>query len=65
MQTITGAISTGTHGTGVRFGTLATQVAGLTLVTAAGEVLELSPERDPDTFKAAQVSLGRSASSPR
>jgi FAD-linked oxidoreductase len=58
VQTITGAISTGTHGTGVRFGTLATQVAGLTLVTAAGEVLELSPERDPDTFRAAQVSLG-------
>jgi len=58
VQTITGAISTGTHGTGVRFGTLSTQVAGLTLVTAAGDVLELSPERDPDVFKAAQVSLG-------
>ncbi len=58
VQTITGAISTGTHGTGVRFGNLATQVAALTLVTAAGEVLELSPERDSDLFKAAQVSLG-------
>ena len=58
VQTITGAISTSTHGTGVRFGTLATQVAGLTLVTASGEVLELSPERDADPFKAAQVSLG-------
>ena len=58
VQSIAGAISTGTHGTGVRFGTLATQVAGLTLVTAAGEVLECSDERDPDIFKAAQVSLG-------
>ncbi len=58
VQTITGAISTGTHGTGVRFGNLATQVAGLTLVTAAGEVVELSPEREPEVFKAAQVSLG-------
>jgi FAD-linked oxidoreductase len=58
VQTITGAISTGTHGTGVRFGTLATQVAGLTLVTASGEIVELSPERDHDTFRAAQVSLG-------
>ncbi len=57
-QTITGAISTGTHGTGVRFGSLSTQVAGLTLVTAAGEVRELSAERDHDIFKAAQVSLG-------
>ncbi len=44
VQTITGAISTGTHGTGVRFGNLATQVAALTLVTASGDVLELSPE---------------------
>ncbi|HEX8732314.1 MAG TPA: FAD-binding protein, partial [Ktedonobacterales bacterium] len=58
VQTITGAISTGTHGTGVRFGNLATQVAGITLVTAAGEVVEVSPERDADIFKAAQVSLG-------
>jgi FAD-linked oxidoreductase len=57
-QTIAGAISTGTHGTGIRFGTLSTQVEGLTLVTAAGELLECSPERGPDLFKAAQVSLG-------
>jgi len=57
-QSIAGAISTGTHGTGAQFGTLATQVAGLTLVTAAGDILECSPERDADLFKAAQVSLG-------
>lgn len=58
VQSISGAISTGTHGTGVNFGTLSTQVEGLTLVTAAGEMLECSLERDPDVFKAAQVSLG-------
>jgi FAD-linked oxidoreductase len=58
VQTITGALSTGTHGTGVRFGTLSTQLAALTLVTASGDVLECSPERDPNIFKAAQVSLG-------
>jgi FAD-linked oxidoreductase len=58
VQSISGAISTGTHGTGVRFGTLSTQVERLTLVTATGELLECSPERDPDVFKAAQVSLG-------
>lgn len=58
VQTIAGAISTGTHGTGIRFGTLSTQVKGLTLVTATGELLECSPERNPDLFKAAQVSLG-------
>ena len=58
VQSIAGAISTGTHGTGVRFGTLATQVAGLTLVTASGDVLECSADQHPDIFKAAQVSLG-------
>lgn len=58
VQSIAGAISTGTHGTGVTFGTLATQVIGLTLVTATGEILECSSERDADLFKAAQVSLG-------
>jgi len=58
VQSVAGAISTGTHGTGVRFGTLSTQVDGLTLVTATGELLECSPERNPDIFKAALVSLG-------
>jgi FAD-linked oxidoreductase len=58
VQCISGAISTGTHGTGTRFGTLSTQVEGFTLVTAAGEILECSPDREPDLFKAAQVSLG-------
>jgi FAD-linked oxidoreductase len=57
-QSIAGAISTGTHGTGLHFGTLSTQVEGLTLVTANGELLECSPEHNPDIFKAAQVSLG-------
>src|SRR5438552_12121791 len=58
IQSTSGAISTCTHGTGVRFGTLSTQVEGFTLVTASGEMLECSPERNPDIFKAAQVSLG-------
>jgi len=58
VQSISGAISTGTHGTGINFGSLSTQVVGLTLVTAAGEILECSPEREPDVFKAAQVSVG-------
>ena len=58
VQSVAGAISTGTHGTGIRFGSLATQVEGLTLVTANGELLECSAEKNPDIFKAAQVSLG-------
>ena len=58
VQSIAGAISTGTHGTGVRFGSIATQVVGLTLVTASGEVIHCSETERPDIFKAAQVSLG-------
>src|SRR5579875_1320762 len=64
-QSIAGAISTGTHGTGVRYGSLATQVEGLTLVTADGELLECSAEQNPDVFKAAQVSLGALGVIPR
>lgn len=58
VQSIAGAISTGTHGTGIRFGSLSTQVVGITLITASGEVLECSEEQDSEIFKAAQVSLG-------
>lgn len=58
VQSIAGAISTGTHGTGIRFGNLATQVEELTLLTAAGELLTCSAEQNPDIFKAAQISLG-------
>src|SRR5437764_7986028 len=58
VQSISGAISTGTHGTGVSFGTLSTQVESLTLVTASGDILECSPALNADIFKGAQVSLG-------
>jgi FAD-linked oxidoreductase len=57
-QTISGAISTATHGTGERFRNISSQVVGLSLVLAGGEVLACSPDHDPDAFKAAKVSLG-------
>lgn len=58
VQSIAGAISTGTHGTGKDLGTIATQVIGITVVNGLGEVLECTPESHPDLFKALQVSLG-------
>ena len=58
VQSISGAISTGTHGTGISFGTLSTQVESLTLVTADGELLECSSECNSTIFKAALTSLG-------
>src|SRR5437868_6970282 len=57
-QTISGAISTATHGTGEKLGNLSSQVAGLSLVKADGESLECWPDRQREEFKAAQVSLG-------
>jgi L-gulono-1,4-lactone dehydrogenase len=57
-QTISGAISTGTHGTGARLGGIAAQVAGLELVLADGSVVSCSPQQRPDLFNAARVSLG-------
>ena len=57
-QTISGAISTATHGTGEKLRNISSQVVGLSLVLADGSVLDLSAEKDPDAFKAAQVSLG-------
>lgn len=57
-QSVAGAISTGTHGTGPTLRNLSSQVVGLGLVTAAGEVVKLSADDNSDVFKAAQVSLG-------
>lgn len=57
-QGIAGAISTGTHGTGRGIGNLSTQVTGLRLIVASGEVVECSADREPQILKAAQVSLG-------
>src|SRR5207244_11516356 len=39
-QTLAGAISTATHGTGKEFGTLSTQVNALKVITADGSTLE-------------------------
>ncbi|HEV2593677.1 MAG TPA: D-arabinono-1,4-lactone oxidase, partial [Sphingomicrobium sp.] len=57
-QTIAGAIATGTHGTGSRLGNLSTQLAAITMVTASGQTISLSPEEDRRLFEAAGVSLG-------
>ncbi|TQS45557.1 D-arabinono-1,4-lactone oxidase [Cryptosporangium phraense] len=57
-QSIAGAISTGTHGTGASFGGIATQVRGLTLVLADGSVVECSSSVEPSLFEAARLGLG-------
>jgi FAD-linked oxidoreductase len=57
-QSLAGALATATHGTGARFGNLSTRVVGMRLVTASGDVVELTRERDPEALRAARVSLG-------
>ena len=57
-QTIAGAISTGTHGTGAGIGGLATFVDGLELVLADGSVVPVSARVRPELFAAARVGLG-------
>ncbi len=57
-QTIAGAVSTATHGTGARLRNLSAQVAELTLILADGSTLRCSEQLDADTFRAARVSLG-------
>ena len=57
-QTLAGAIATSTHGTGIGFGSYSSNVCGLQLVSASGEVLDCSREHNPELFAAARVSLG-------
>ena len=54
-QTLAGAISTATHGTGGGFGNLPSQVTGVRLVTGTGELVDV---RERDELRAARVSLG-------
>ncbi|MBI3441027.1 MAG: FAD-binding protein [Proteobacteria bacterium] len=57
-QTLAGAISTSTHGTGANLTSLSASVTGLELVTTSGAVLWCDKDHNPDIFRAAQVSLG-------
>jgi FAD-linked oxidoreductase len=57
-QALAGAVSTATHGSGITLGSLSSQVVGLTLVTARGELVECSESVEPELFRAARVGLG-------
>ncbi|MEV0892099.1 D-arabinono-1,4-lactone oxidase [Promicromonospora sp. NPDC050262] len=57
-QSVAGAISTGTHGTGARFGGLATRVRALTVVGPDGDVVRAAPTERHDLFEASRLGLG-------
>jgi L-gulono-1,4-lactone dehydrogenase len=57
-QSISGAISTATHGTGRDLGGIATQLTGLRLITGDGSIVECSADKEREIFSAARVGLG-------
>ena len=58
VQTVSGAVSTGTHGTGRDSAGFAAQIAALELVLADGSVVTCSRTERPSLFEAARVGLG-------
>jgi L-gulono-1,4-lactone dehydrogenase len=57
-QTVAGAISTGTHGTGAGYGNISARVEGIELALADGSVRELTASRDPELLRAARIGVG-------
>jgi FAD/FMN-containing dehydrogenase len=57
-QAIAGALSTGTHGTGIGLGCLSTQAVGMRLVQTDGAVLDFGIDDYPEMMAAAQVAIG-------
>ena len=57
-QTITGATSTGTHGTGIGIGGLSTRIVGATLVTGTGEIIDIDEDRNAELLPAVALGLG-------
>ncbi|WP_329198990.1 MULTISPECIES: D-arabinono-1,4-lactone oxidase [unclassified Streptomyces] len=57
-QTVAGAISTGTHGTGRDSASIAAQIRALELVTADGRLLTCSEKENPEVFAAARLGIG-------
>jgi xylitol oxidase len=55
---VAGAVMTATHGSGSAIGNLATSVAAIDLLTASGDIVTLSRDKDTDVFFGAVVSLG-------
>jgi FAD/FMN-containing dehydrogenase len=58
VQSIAGATSTATHGTGAAFGNLATGIVGLRIVDGAGEVVVCDEDHDPALLRVARVGVG-------
>lgn len=58
QQSLAGAISTGTHGTGIGLPCLSAFVQGFELLTADGELLQCNQQQNTEIFQAGRVALG-------
>ncbi|AXY59179.1 D-arabinono-1,4-lactone oxidase [Acinetobacter sp. WCHAc010052] len=58
QQSLAGAVSTGTHGTGADMQCISAYVQSFELLTASGELLQCSPTENAEIFQAGRVSLG-------
>lgn len=58
VQTLAGAIATGTHGTGKELQNLSSMLKGVRMVTGTGEIVEFNEEEDKDLFRCLKVALG-------
>ncbi len=57
-QSLAGAISTGTHGTGINFQIMGSQIIEFTLIKADGEKIAVNREKNLDLYNASIVNLG-------
>jgi L-gulonolactone oxidase len=57
-QSLAGATSTATHGTGWHFGNISSRIVGMRLIAGDGSIVECSADEHPDVFAAARVGLG-------
>jgi FAD-linked oxidoreductase len=57
-QTLAGATSTGTHGTGGVWSSLSAQIAGLELVTGTGQVIRATADENPEILEFGRLGLG-------
>ncbi len=58
QQSIAGALSTGTHGTGIELRSLSNMIEGITLVNGNGEIIKIDSENNPQWLDYSKVSLG-------
>lgn len=57
-QTLAGAISTGTHGTGINYGSISSFVTALEFVDGTGEIQNITLDSPGELLHSAQVQLG-------